>query len=378
MAVAAEPSTPKRVTSPGVGRLPFQIPSLDGLRAVSFLMVFAAHAGVDAIPGGFGVTVFFFLSGYLITTLMRLEAEKTGRVSLKNFYSRRALRILPPFYIVLFAATTLAATGFLHVREDGLPRLLPVTSQILHFSNYWIAFHGWTGIAPGTGVYWSLAVEEHFYIVFPTAFLALSRFRLTGKQKAFAFWGLCALVLAWRCVLVIVVHAPADRTFLCSDTRVDSMAFGCALAVWNNPALDGIGGPPPESDRSMYLLLLGGVGTLLATFLIRDPVFRETFRYTLQGMALTPVFVAAVRWPNWPPFRILNLPPLRFVGTLSYTLYLVHHTALFAVEAQSQLRGFARAFVALVVSLAVAWAMHVVVERPCAKLRRRLSATGMG
>jgi peptidoglycan/LPS O-acetylase OafA/YrhL len=156
------------------------------------------------------------------------------------------------------------------------------------------------------------------------------------------------------------------------------MAFGCALAVWNNPALDGTGGPPPQSDRSMRLLFLGGLGTLLATFLIRAPVFRETFRYTLQGMALTPVFVAAVRWPTWPPFRILNWPPTRWVGTLSYTLYLVHHTALMAVEAQTQLRGFARAFVALVVSLSVAWAMHVVVERPCAKLRRRLSATSMG
>lgn len=133
MAVAAVPTTPKPVTTPGPARLPFQIPSLDGLRAVSFLMVFAAHAGVEAIPGGFGVTVFFFLSGYLITTLMRLEAEKTGGVSLKNFYYRRALRILPPFYIVLFVATTLAAMGFLNVQGAEPPRLLPVASQILHF-----------------------------------------------------------------------------------------------------------------------------------------------------------------------------------------------------------------------------------------------------
>ena len=378
MAVAAVPTTPKPVTTPGPARLPFQIPSLDGLRAVSFLMVFAAHAGVEAIPGGFGVTVFFFLSGYLITTLMRLEAEKTGGVSLKNFYYRRALRILPPFYIVLFVATTLAAMGFLHVQGAEPPRLLPVVSQILHFSNYWIAFHGWTGIAPGTGVYWSLAVEEHFYIVFPTAFLALASLRFTGRQKAFAFWGLCALVLAWRCFLVVFLHAPVDRTFLCSDTRVDSMAFGCALAVWNNPALDGIGGPPREWELSMRLLFLGGLGTLLATFLIRNPMFRETFRYTLQGIALTPVFMAAVRWPKWPPFRILNLRPIRFIGTLSYTLYLVHHTVLMAVEAQSQLRGLARAVVALFVSLAIAWAMHVIVERPCARLRRRLSATAIG
>src|ERR1700733_3673943 len=79
-------------------RTALHIPSLDGLRTLSFLIVFTAHAGLDRIvPGGFGVTVFFFLSGYLITTLMRVEAETSGHVSLKHFYLRRALRILPPF-----------------------------------------------------------------------------------------------------------------------------------------------------------------------------------------------------------------------------------------------------------------------------------------
>src|SRR4051812_20527063 len=87
------------------------IPSLDGLRAISFAVVFLAHAGVPGMPGGFGVTVFFFLSGYLITTLLRLEVERTGTVSLRRFYLRRALRILPPFYIVLAGATALASAG---------------------------------------------------------------------------------------------------------------------------------------------------------------------------------------------------------------------------------------------------------------------------
>jgi peptidoglycan/LPS O-acetylase OafA/YrhL len=87
--------------SPGEGRdqrgAPLHIPSLDGLRALSFLIVFLAHSGVSGVPGGFGVTVFFYLSGFLITTLMRVEQENTGRVNLRHFYLRRALRILPPF-----------------------------------------------------------------------------------------------------------------------------------------------------------------------------------------------------------------------------------------------------------------------------------------
>ncbi len=85
-----------------VGKDSATIPSLDGIRALAATIVFASHAGnQDVIPGLFGVTVFFFLSGYLITTLLRTEFEKHGRISLRNFYLRRAFRIFPPMYIVL-------------------------------------------------------------------------------------------------------------------------------------------------------------------------------------------------------------------------------------------------------------------------------------
>jgi len=350
---------------------PSHIPSLDGMRAASFFLVFASHAGLkDVVPGGFGVTVFFFLSGFLITTLMSAEADKTGHVSFTNFYVRRVLRILPPFYIVLVGATALTAGGFLR----GVLQPIAVASQILHFSNYWIAKHGGSGVAPGTGVYWSLAVEEHFYLLFPTLFLALSRMRLTGRQKAFAFWGMCALVLAWRCVLVFLLHADGERLSLCSDTRIDSIAFGCALAVWHNPVL-AEKGDRPESLFWSRVSLLAGVGLLLVTFVVRGPVFRETLRYTLQGIALTPVFIAAVRHPQWLVFRPLNWRPMRFIGAISYSLYLVHHTTLEAFEQHSRLAAVPRALAALLVSLAIAWTMHVLVERPCAQLRRRLSVT---
>src|SRR5438132_14220471 len=84
----------------------FYLPSLDGIRAAAVILVFVAHAGLkERIPGNFGVTVFFFLSGYLITTLLRIEHERTGGISLKMFYLRRTLRIFPPFYLVLLLAT---------------------------------------------------------------------------------------------------------------------------------------------------------------------------------------------------------------------------------------------------------------------------------
>ena len=146
-------------------RKPFQIPSLDGLRAVSFLIVFLGHAFTKRwIPGDLGLIVFFFLSGYLITTLLRLEYDETGGINFRDFYLRRVLRIFPPLYLVLGAGCLLTLT---HVLDNTLwPRA--VLAQACHLTNYWIVFHGWwNGMAPGSWIFWSLAVEEHFYLVFP-------------------------------------------------------------------------------------------------------------------------------------------------------------------------------------------------------------------
>ena len=224
----------------------------------------------------------------------------------------------------------------------------------------------------GTGVYWSLAVEEPFYLLFPALFLLLARLRLTARQKAFAFWGICALVLAMAlrpgpdlCTLGV------ERIELCTDTRLDSIAFGCALAVWHNPVLDGAIGRT-ESPLWGRLVLPAAIALLLVTFLVRGPIFRETFRYTLQGIALTPLFVLAVRHPRWHVFRPLNWRPMRFLGTVSYTLYLVHHVVLETLEQHARLGGVVRGLVAFCLSLAIACAMHSVVEKPCARLRKRL------
>src|ERR1700691_436129 len=118
-----------------------KIPSLDGVRAVSFLIVFLAHAGLDRIvPGRLGVDIFFLLSGYLITLLLLREHAKTGAISLKLFYMRRALRIFPPMYAIL--GTTLALLWFSH-QMAGITRA-GLYSQLFYYQNY--NFHG--GIIP--------------------------------------------------------------------------------------------------------------------------------------------------------------------------------------------------------------------------------------
>jgi len=344
-----------------------QIPTLDGLRAISFLIVFVSHTGlIPAVPGGFGVTVFFFLSGYLITTLMRREMEKSGTVSLRNFYIRRALRILPPFYLVLAVASIMTEAGAF---KDVTIEWKGVAAQVFHFSNYWLIINHWPrGQAPGTPVFWSLAVEEHFYLLFPLIFLAFWRARFSARAKALSLLGVCAVILLWRIYLVSHGSSP-ERTNMGSDTRFDSILFGCILAFWNNPALEG-------RDANTFLwrnvLLPLGVAGLVFSFVYRSAAFRETFRYTLQGLCLIPVFVAGVRWPTMLPFRLLNWRPVAFMGVLSYSLYLVHFVVLRCLEANlATLSPVVRAALALAISLLLAYLIYVTIEKPCARLRKR-------
>ncbi|HEX3594583.1 MAG TPA: acyltransferase [Polyangiaceae bacterium] len=347
----------------------FHIPSLDGIRALAFLTVFVGHAGLaNLVPGGFGVTAFFFLSGYLITTLMRMEQEKNGTVSLKQFYLRRALRILPPFYLVLLVATVAAATGVL----PGGVSYGAVTGLMLHAGNYWVILNGYSGPPSGTGVYWSLAVEEHFYLVFPLLFIVLGRYVPSRARQASVLYGLCVVVLLWRTFLVYALHVTTDRTYMGSDTRIDSILFGCALALHGNPVLDG---PSRISEATWkWVLVPLGLAGLLFALLHRTPAFRETLRYSIQGVALTPLFIAAVRFPNWRLFRPLNTRAASFLGVLSYSLYLVHYSLLDFVKAHVNVHPVVQGGIALVASIGVAWTIYRYVEKPCAAIRRRLSA----
>lgn len=341
----------------------FHIPSLDGLRAVAWAIVFFSHVGPTRfVPGGFGVTIFFFLSGFLITTLMRLEAERTGRVQLRQFYLRRALRILPPMYLALALAVILSL---------GLGAALSgtaLTLQVLHFTNYHVALGG-TGRALGTDVLWSLSVEEHFYLAFPLAFIALRRFVAPLERQAAILLGACALLLAWRLVLVGVLHTPPEYTMHATDARVDSILFGCALALYRNPALPG----PQVPVAAVWCAFAVGLVVLLLTIVSRDAFFRETLRYSLQGLALAPVFVAAIRFPRSLPFRLLNTRALRWVGVLSYSLYLVHLPIIQVLRLRLRAPEGVLTLLAFAVSISLASAIYYAIEKPCARLRRRLS-----
>lgn len=227
-------------------------------------------------------------------------------------------------------------------------------------------------VFPGTDVYWSLAVEEHFYLVFPFAYLWLHRRVSDARRRAAWLGAACALVLAWRCVLIFGLHASWLHTYSATDTRIDSILYGCLLATWRNPALDTIAPGTEARHRSLSALAAtAGVIALLATVVLRAPWFRETLRYSIQGLALLPIFQAAVRYPEWPCFRPLNWRPVRTLGVLSYSLYLVHFLVLMVVgrylgQTIPILNG-----VGLPASLLLALLMHHFVEKPAARLKSR-------
>jgi peptidoglycan/LPS O-acetylase OafA/YrhL len=359
--------TTKSVTKPAKT---FNIPSLDGIRALSFLIVFVAHDHFKPVPGLFGVGVFFFLSGYLITTLMRIEIENTGTLSLEGFYLRRAFRILPPFYLVLMLIILVVKAGVLPGYFDSAD----LAASVLYATNFWnIYVHPIQ--MPGFNIFWSLAVEEHFYLVFPFLMLLMIRLKLARRSQVSILLAICTAVLIWRCILVFHLHSldmvfgPVTdplRTMYGTDTRIDSILFGCVLALWGNPVLD-------DKPKHSWTLVIAGVLTLFGTFVYRNLVFRETIRYTLQSLALIPLFIAAIRLHDHWAFRWLNSRPLRFIGVLSYTLYLVHFPILKIVERWSSNR-VAVGVVAMSISLVVAYIMHVLVEKPLARFRRRFGS----
>ncbi len=333
------------------------------------MLVFVSHAGLHGkVPGEFGVTVFFFLSGYLITTLLRIEHEQSGSISFRAFYLRRVLRIFPPFYLALTAAILLWLLGALPgpgFRLDGL------LSQAFFVTNYYVIQNGWwTGHAPGTWIFWSLCVEEHFYLAFPLVYFLLLRFLPSRHRQALALAGLCALVLAWRLVLVYALGAGKDRTYVATDTRIDSILFGCILGVFANPVLDRT---RIDHGTWKYILVPLALGGLFVSFVDRDPDFQKSIAYTLQGICLFPLFIVAVRFPDWVPCQLLNLGWVRFVGVLSYSIYLVHPAVLFGVTTWTRLPWTVQGTIGLALTLAIAYGIYVAVERPAARLRRRLS-----
>jgi len=342
-----------------------EIPSLNGWRAVALILVVLTHANL--VPGGFGilaVMIFFFLSGYLITTLMMEDAIEKGSIHLGKFYLRRFLRLMPPLFVTLSIAYPLVGLGIVSGRT-GLAGFL---SLLFSYHNYFYLFLDHADSVPlGLGICWTLAVEEHFYLVLPILLAVMLRRRAMGRTK-YLMAALCVVVLVWRIVLSTVLYADFDRIYYATDTRIDSILFGCLLALWKPPVKT----EHPERWGTLHHVLISvSAAALAASFLLRNEEFRKTFQFSVVGLALMPLFHFSIRFPDSSVFRLLNHRVLSRIGSMSYTIYLVHCLVLFNIGkwVPGRLWGL---LLSLVLIGAYALLMERYVELPFRTMRRRL------
>lgn len=295
------------------------IPSLDGLRAFSIALVVLAHAQqTRGFPawissnltgrGALGVHVFFVISGFLITTLLLEERAKTGGISLKLFYARRALRIFPPYYCFLLAAAAGTWIGRLHVPARNLLMAATYTTNYLSTGINWVTVHTW-----------SLSVEEQFYLVWPLTIL------WAGSRRAFWIAALVAIVSpAINVELYRAGHPEALNYF---PVVAAPIAAGCLLAQ----AMFRLRG---QMDILRWFRApLGGL--VLPLILCIDFVRYDHPRINLalaEPLMTLCICYAIVRYTQFPDTfagRLFNLPAVAFAGRLSYSLYLWQQLCMF-------------------------------------------------
>jgi len=306
-------------------------PALDGLRALAVLAVVAYHLGYAQIRGGFlGVDVFFVLSGYLITSLLLLEHERTGRISLRAFWGRRARRLLPALLLVLLAVavwewSTAAAYELPQRRTDLLWALFYGSNwNLVASAQDYFAQYGTASLVRHT---WSLAIEEQFYILWPL--VVLGALRLAGGRTR-ALLAVCVAGIGVSVTMMALLFSAADpsRAYYGTEARVHQLLIGALLAIalarvasFRRPRRAGSG----AATAGLLLLLVA-----FATVGDNEPAY-------YRGLsALVALAAALLVWglevaPRGVPARALGVAPARWVGKISYGVYLWHWPVILAI-----------------------------------------------
>ena len=293
-----------------------KIPSLDGLRAVAVLLVIFNHAGVPYAPNGRGVLTFFVLSGFLITWLMLNESQKHGRVSIRNFYVRRVLRIFPAFYLFLALEFII---DFLRRGWPQGPLFGDFLSALSYTSNYRFALmphmhHGYLHT-------WALSVEEQFYLLWPCLFVA---FQKDLRKLTYLLVAAIVTVDIYRSVLLFQYHANANWLNFSFDTRVDHLLVGCLLAVLIKRGVltrlwDFL------TARTWFSLVPFGLILVSIALAFR---FGQTYKFAVGFVVdplLTAIFLVQVMTlGNTQLWGWLNWRVTRYLGQISYGMFLYH------------------------------------------------------
>lgn len=337
---------------------------IDALRAYAVLVVVVAHGGAgQVVPGGSGVTIFFSISGFIITYLLLKERDKTGAFRIGGFYLRRAFKIMPPLLLAVVIPSLLWAIQ--HPIDWGA-----FLAQIFFVFNWW-KINGIPDVLPGTGVVWSLSIEEQFYIVFAIVWLLAVR----SRQWERIIGVLAAAAVVWSTAARIAFAGDSSRIYYGSDTRLDGIAYGVLIALLYH-AWQRRGEPSSRLFRAIGSPVAPYIAVVayLATLAIRDEWFRDTFRFSIQSIAACALILYGLTARTGLTQRAFSAisvwKPVELIGLASYSIYLVHLTVILLMQPLvASLPAVLSAPALMLFGVAVGIAMYVWVEKPAHRLR---------
>ena len=294
-----------------------RLPCLDGLRALSIVIVLIGHFFYSGRGGGaaLDVYVFFVISGFLITSLLFQERKKSGSVAVFDFYVRRFFRLFP--VLALYVFVVLVCAFVLEKRFS----FFEVFSVAFYFTNYYMSYLSLQGaeLVLPFGVLWSLAVEEHFYLFMPLVFLATKNSKGLLRAAVVVVFG--SLFIRFLYVHFFPEFSGKLVSYRNSETRFDSIAFGVCLAS----ICELYGVSAMRRYFSSPWIFWFGLGLMLLCGAIPGAYYKETVRFSLISFgALLVVASAVFGRRNGIVFDFLNSSPVVYVGKLSYSLYIWH------------------------------------------------------